>query len=148
MVAALQVLGLSTVVATAIGCLYFMDSTQEAQGAQPRNAGLLNAVGVLILLLNTLFVIVTAAVVFRAAKREYYAAVTWFTHKVQCLWEGCLAVMSWRPCWSVKTLTELIARVRGRHDSPAAGQSRLQIPLQNGRMRRASLTFLIEPESQ
>ena len=140
MTAALQVLGLATVVVTAVGCLYFMDPTQ---GGDHSNAGR-NTAGVLILLLNALFVIIMAVTMFRAAKREYHAAVTWCTQKIKSLWQTCLAVMSWRPRWMVKMLKGVFPGVQGRDDSSAAMQTDLHLQLRNG--RRDSLTFLIEPE--
>lgn len=139
MTAALQVLGLATVVVTAVGCLYFMDPTP---GVAHSNVGK-NAAGVLILLLNALFVVM-AVIIFRAAKHEYHAPITWCTQKIGSLWQACLAVMSWQPRWSIKWLKEVFPGVQGRDDSSAAVQRDLQLQLRNS--RRDSLTLLIEPE--
>lgn len=125
MPAALQVLGLATVVVTAVGCLYFMDPTQ---GLNHSRVGK-NAAGVLILLLNALFVIVMAVIMFRAAKHEYHALITWCTQKMKSLWQACLAVMSWQPRWSIKRLKEVFPGVQGRDDSSAAVQRDLQFQL-------------------
>ncbi len=140
MPAALQVLGLATVVVTAVGCLYFMDPTP---GVAHSNVGK-NVAGVLILLLNALFVVVMAVIKFRAAKHEYHAPITWCTQKIGSLWQACLAVMSWQPRWSIKRLKEVFPGVQGRDDSSAAVQRDQQLELRNS--RRDRLTLLIEPE--
>lgn len=62
--AALQVFGKFTVVATATGCLYFMDVSKAASTAG------LEAVGVLLLLLNLLYIVVTALLVTKTGAKK------------------------------------------------------------------------------
>ncbi len=85
----LQVLGLFSVLATAVGCLYLMDTTNSSSIAS--KAGL-DSVGVLLMLLNVAFVTWMVVLIARAGKHEVKQTLSWLAEK--------LTSAVWRLCWT------------------------------------------------
>lgn len=72
----MQVFGLFTVVATATGCLYFLDSNDVAKGNG------LTAAGVLLLILNIGFVLVMGMLISKRGGPTVVKWAVWVKHQV------------------------------------------------------------------
>ncbi len=75
----LQVLGLFTVVATTLGTLYFVDTDKLA------NSQGLDAVGVLLLILNASFVLLMLILVLVAARHDIKRHIDWTMEKAKAV---------------------------------------------------------------
>ncbi len=70
-----QVLGAFTVLATAVGCLYFIDVNTVASDAGQ------DAAGILLLILNAWFVLWLTALITKASIADVKSRATWLWHK-------------------------------------------------------------------
>lgn len=90
---ALQAFGLLSVVFTAIGCQYFVFHAETNVASR---AGL-GAVGILLVLLNAVFVLVMLLLIGRAAKEEGAVVLKRVLNRVQLAGQTCwMKVRSWQ----------------------------------------------------
>ena len=88
MLVGLQVLGLFSVMATATGCLFFLDTNTLTQRSS------LNPVGVLLLLLNVGYIALMAVLITKQGARHVHGWITWFKDTGQTV----AAARKWVSC--------------------------------------------------
>ena len=99
----LQVLGLFAVMATATGCLFFLDTNTLTQRSS------LNPVGVLLLLLNVGYIALMAVLISKTGARHVHGWITWFKdtgHTIAAArkWVSCSCRRSAKPDRGVQTV--------------------------------------------
>lgn len=82
---AVQASSLFTVIASAVGCLYLMDTS----GSFVANSRGINAVAVLLVLLNSIFVLVMLILIAIAGYNDHKPKLLWAYHKLKCGWASC-----------------------------------------------------------
>ena len=85
-VCSMQVLGLFTVVATAVGCLYMMDTSMSFVASKSG----LDAAGGLLLLLNTAFVLIMVLLLAQAGVADIKKGLLWVHKHFKSCW-ACFA---------------------------------------------------------
>lgn len=84
-------LGLFTVVATATGCLYFLDQNRDVANSKG-----LTAAGVLLLILNVFYVVLMATLIIKKSAPRVKEWVAWCKHH----WGQFLGRVRRMQCWS------------------------------------------------
>ena len=126
----LQVLGLFTVVATATGCLYFLDQDNVASGVG------LNATGVLLLILNFGFVLLMAVLIsLRGGPTVLKWARCVQQHSAQ--WLKCITGMC---CWPRANPTVVAV---GSFGNSTSSSSSVQLGLLSRAFTRSDRAFSV-----
>ncbi len=107
-------LGLFTVVATATGCLYFLDQDNVAASKG------LNAAGVLLLILNVFYVMLMTILISKTSAPRVKEWVAWFNHRCS----QCLGIMEDMQCWSYITRKKKLRSASSSDGSFGASLSR------------------------